>query len=532
MPPFILLESYFSTFNRIIAVSLIAVIYGVGIFGPNADLLNHPLRALFYSLMAVIIFLDQRLIRSVHKNAYLYLIQPYSIGIFILLNDAFIANGAHLWLFATSPIFFYRLSKNHAVLFCVAALASAATIQASIWHTPYHVIFRMVVSGLFLTGCLSFFAGKLVAIIKELEQTQTDLKTSLDAMEHGFLILDGKQNIKIFNSQVKKLLNFSDLDLANHPNLHDLVALQKSRGDFGEDYDLVDSTGTDYIKNFDFESNSAPPTRYKRKTIDGRYLEVETWPTKNGDIVRTYKDITDSEITNAQLKVLISEYNQLRSVENQKSRERLIDALSRLAMFRDNETGKHIERTQLYVQVLAESLLENGVYLEQLSKSAISLMVKAAPMHDLGKVGIPDNILLKPGRHTSDETIIMKTHAAIGEATLLAAASENDSNSDLLIFAAKIAGGHHENWDGSGYPRGLRGETIPLPARIMAVADVYDALTTPRVYKRAWSHEDATSEILKLKGTKFDPAVVDAFQQNLNKFSQIAENLRDDEPHA
>ena len=146
-------------------------------------------------------------------------------------------------------------------------------------------------------------------------------------------------------------------------------------------------------------------------------------------------------------------------------------------------------------------------------------------MHDLGKVGIPDQILLKPGQLSDEEMQVMRTHAALGESILLGMGGKGSDNGSLFTVAANLAGSHHENWDGSGYPRGLRGPDIALGARLMAVADVYDALTTARVYKRAWTHEDARAYILSLKGTKFDPAVVDAFELEEVNFKTIALEL-------
>jgi HD-GYP domain-containing protein (c-di-GMP phosphodiesterase class II) len=161
----------------------------------------------------------------------------------------------------------------------------------------------------------------------------------------------------------------------------------------------------------------------------------------------------------------------------------------------------------------------------QLDDETIEAMFLAAPLHDVGKVGIPDSILLKPGKLTESEWTTMKTHALIGENVLLSAADETDSN-DLKI-AGDLAGGHHEKWNGTGYPRALAGEAIPLSARIMAIADVYDALTSSRVYKSAWSHEEAKSEIASLSGTQFDPQVVEAFFAAETEIVLIADQFKD-----
>ena len=201
----------------------------------------------------------------------------------------------------------------------------------------------------------------------------------------------------------------------------------------------------------------------------------------------------------------------------------LLHSLNALSMVRDNETGDHILRTQAYVQRLAERLKSMGIYEDQLTPSDIEHMVNAAPLHDIGKVGIPDNILKKNGSLNPEEWEVMKTHAALGERVLKAANADGDKSLKVLETAIDIAGGHHEKWDGSGYPRGLAGESIPLAARIMCLADMYDALVSERVYKEKWTHEAACEEIARHKGKIFDPAVVEAFILEKPFFHRIAQ---------
>jgi HD-GYP domain-containing protein (c-di-GMP phosphodiesterase class II) len=154
-------------------------------------------------------------------------------------------------------------------------------------------------------------------------------------------------------------------------------------------------------------------------------------------------------------------------------------------------------------------------------------MFKAAPLHDIGKVGIPDRILLKNGPFTDEEWAIMKTHALIGESVLSSANTTHEGGSEVIARAIKIAGGHHEKWDGTGYPRGLAGEDIPLEARVMSLADMYDALLSERPYKKAWSHQEAVKEIITRRNTQFDPLVVDAFIAEQNVFKDISTALKD-----
>ena len=209
-----------------------------------------------------------------------------------------------------------------------------------------------------------------------------------------------------------------------------------------------------------------------------------------------------------------------------------IYAMATLAETRDNETGNHIRRTQNYVVALATKLADKPKYAVQLPRQDIELLYKSAPLHDIGKIGIPDRILLKPGRLTPEEFDIMKTHAAIGRDSILAAEKLVSMPDSFLRFAKEIAGSHHEKWDGSGYPEGLAGEAIPLSARLMALADVYDALISKRVYKEAFSHEMARDIILKGRGTHFDPAVIEAFVALEQDFIDIAKRYSDDETDA
>jgi response regulator RpfG family c-di-GMP phosphodiesterase len=250
----------------------------------------------------------------------------------------------------------------------------------------------------------------------------------------------------------------------------------------------------------------------------------------SGDIVRTYTDVSKYENARRRLQELLTEHQQISQAVLQGMHTQMVDSMTELALTRDNETGLHIQRTKLYVKTLAQVLRHAERYREQLSDSMIEQITLVAPLHDLGKVGIPDQILLKPSRHTADETVIMRTHAMLGESILLAAAGADRGANSLFSIAANIAGGHHENWDGSGYPRGLVGASIPIEARLMALADVYDALTTERIYKKAWTHEAASAEIYRLAGKKFDPDVVAAFTQTEARFREIAIELNDAVP--
>jgi len=209
-----------------------------------------------------------------------------------------------------------------------------------------------------------------------------------------------------------------------------------------------------------------------------------------------------------------------------------IIAMASLAETRDNETGNHIRRTQHYVRTLAEHLQQHPRFAADLDEETRQLLFKSAPLHDIGKVGIPDHILLKPGRLTTDEFEVMKTHTTLGLDALEKAEERLGMDVPFLRLAKQIAYGHHEKWDGSGYPQGLAGDAIPLSARLMAVADVYDALISRRIYKNAMPHEAAVEHIRSQRGLHFDPDVVDAFLTLQDEFRRIAEQFGDKEASA
>jgi putative two-component system response regulator len=229
-----------------------------------------------------------------------------------------------------------------------------------------------------------------------------------------------------------------------------------------------------------------------------------------------------------------------------------VHALASLGETRDNETGHHIRRTQLYIEVLGHHLEQHPRFREQLRPRRLALIVKAAPLHDIGKIGIRDEILLKPGKLTPQEFEIMKTHATIGGETLdrairevaahaapelevalsAATAQGGDGPLDFLIAAREIALGHHEKWDGSGYPQGLRGDAIPVAARLMALADVFDALISRRVYKAPMPPAEVRRIIVEGRGRHFDPDIVDAFLACEEQFLGIARRYADPEEAA
>jgi putative two-component system response regulator len=211
---------------------------------------------------------------------------------------------------------------------------------------------------------------------------------------------------------------------------------------------------------------------------------------------------------------------QERTAQITETRDTAVFVLASLAESRDPETGEHLERIRSYSHILAEELKKNSPYSEFIDSNFMEDLYRSSPLHDIGKVGIPDSILLKPGSLTDEEFELMKQHSIIG-AEALGSTMSNVSGSSFLKMAAEVARYHHEKFDGTGYPDGLKGQEIPLAARIVALADVYDALTSSRVYKPAFRAEIAYMMIKEERNRQFDPIIVDAFIARYSDFLQI-----------
>lgn len=238
-------------------------------------------------------------------------------------------------------------------------------------------------------------------------------------------------------------------------------------------------------------------------------------------IVNYQRSTKIDESLKEQHTVLLTRNQQLAQTENV-----TIFALAYQAEMRDQETGQHLERTSQYVKIIAEELATLPAYKSYLTKIYIADLVKSAPLHDIGKVGIPDAILLKPGKLSEDEFEIIKKHCEFG-ANALRRAEEKLHFQSFLKIAIQLTLSHHEKWNGTGYPHGLTKDKIPISARIMALADVYDALRSKRCYKEPFSHEKACKIIASEKGEHFDPDVVDAFFTHEKEFLEISEALAD-----
>jgi len=240
---------------------------------------------------------------------------------------------------------------------------------------------------------------------------------------------------------------------------------------------------------------------------------------KKNDLIGFQMVIRDITVRKRLEQDLLESYKKVQSARNA-----TILGLAKLAEYRDADTGAHLERIREYSKVIAEELSIRPGYEDYISKKYIDDIYNSSILHDIGKVGIPDSILLKPGRLSKDEFDVVKRHSALGGDALKAVESRLEGKS-FLSLGKEIAYYHHERWDGTGYPKGLSGEDIPLSARIVSLADVYDALTSKRVYKEAYSHETALEIIVREAGKQFDPDVVDAFMEHEDDFRRIREEM-------
>ncbi len=256
---------------------------------------------------------------------------------------------------------------------------------------------------------------------------------------------------------------------------------------------------------------------YLMKALEAGARDYITKPFDIYELQMRVKNLLDAQsslIFMHEQKSILEEMVREKTKELTHTRLQVVQRLGRAAEYRDEETGNHILRMSHYSKIIAQAI--------GWSDAQCDLVLNASPMHDIGKIGIPDDILLKPGKLEADEWAIMQAHTTIGAELL------DGDDSDLMLMAREISLTHHEKWDGSGYPGGLAGEDIPLSGRITALADVFDALTSSRPYKRAWSFDDATDYIVENKGRHFDPLVADAFLEQLPEIGKIQSKFSKD----
>ena len=273
-------------------------------------------------------------------------------------------------------------------------------------------------------------------------------------------------------------------------------------------------------------------SRDEQMELDGLSLGAVDYITKPFSTPLLLKRIEVHLLIEAQRKELLFFNNHLQQLVNEKAKtvitlkNAIISTMAEIIEYRDGITGTHIIRTQRYVKVIIESMIASGLYDDEVSKFDVDMVLQSSQLHDVGKIAISDTILRKPARLTHDEFEIVKTHTLYGEDIILRL-REKAINDDFLEYARVIAVTHHEKWDGSGYPKGLAGKDIPLLGRIMAIADVYDALVDVRPYKDAIPHREAVKIIHEGKGSHFDPMLIDLFMKSCHKFESVLMEVRE-----
>jgi cyclic di-GMP phosphodiesterase len=273
-------------------------------------------------------------------------------------------------------------------------------------------------------------------------------------------------------------------------------------------------------------STSSERTRAFEMGADD-YLVKPVKPAELRSRIKLHVNLLESRAITTSLQREIDDHHAaMRRESDQRLRQVLaiqdvaVFTLAKVAQSRDHETGVHLTRLREYAQILARELSVQGPYCRLIDDSFLDDLYRSSPLHDIGKVGIPDSILLKPGRFTDEEFEIMKRHTVLG-GNILHEAVMQSQGGGFLTMAAIIAQYHHERWDGSGYSARLAGHEIPLPARIVAVADVFDALTSERPYKEAWSTDQTREMIISQSGSHFDPAIVEAFERTYDQFLHV-----------
>jgi len=361
--------------------------------------------------------------------------------------------------------------RSHAILMFILVLSTAVG----------YTVFLMNITRGYDTTMIGCIVGAICLFIlftrfKFFNVISIAKDEALKDAHNAFLVLDNNNHIEYSNLAMDKLLDiiFSQDELVELPD--GLTSLKKGYFTYSARKKIVQNSGK----------------------VLGWVIEIV--------------DITDSYNYSQKLEREV----QARTRELQHMQRKVVAGFANIVEARDGSTGKHIKNTSNYVSLVANKLQKDGHYLDILTDDYITHLVDAAPLHDIGKISVPDNVLLKPGRLTPEEFEIIKTHTTFGEDII--EKTMRDVESDEYICIAKdIAYCHHEKWDGSGYPRGLKGDDIPLAARIMAVADVYDALISERCYKPPFTTDEACNIIRESSGTHFDPLVAEAFLSSIKE---------------
>ena len=368
---------------------------------------------------------------------------------------------------------------------------------------------RMIVLCLFLIfgSHVQYTINKRKQAELALRESEEKYRSILESIEEGYYEVDFDNNLKFVNDSMSTIFGYSKNELAT-VDYRQFVDEKNARF-INAAFEQCRRTG-EPVKAFDCEFN-----------IDGLTLFIEA----------SVSLLRDSHDEPCGFRGMVRDRTEKKKLEMdlldsdrklQNARMATILGLAKLAEYRDEGTGAHLERIREYAKIIAQALAEKPEYADMITPEYIDDIYQSSILHDIGKVGIPDAVLLKPDKLTAEEFAIIKRHTLLGGDAIKAIECQIEGIS-FLKMGKEIAYGHHEKWDGSGYPAGLKGESIPLAARIVALADVYDALTTERFYKRAFSHEKTRQIIIDLKSTHFDPQIVEIFLQLEEDFNRIRE---------
>ncbi|MGD9192957.1 MAG: PAS domain S-box protein, partial [Desulfobacterales bacterium] len=374
---------------------------------------------------------------------------------------------------------------------------------------------RLIVLCLFLIfgSHVQFTINKRKEAEQALKESEEKYRNILESIEEGYYEVDFDSNFTFVNDSMSHILGYSKgklLDANYRQFMND------------ENFRIVSDTFSECrrlrspVKAFDCEFNVHGVTLFIEASV-ALLEDSNASPVGFRGMVRDRTEKKKLEMD------LLDSYRKL-----QNARIATILGLAKLAEYRDEGTGTHLERIREYAKMITEELAKKHKYNQYITIEFIDDIYQSSILHDIGKVGIPDAILLKPGKLTDAEFEVIKHHTTIGGNAITAIESKIEERS-FLDMGKEIAYNHHEKWDGSGYPRGLKAESIPLSARIVALADVYDALTTKRFYKEAYSHEKSKQIIVNLKGTHFDPEVVDMFMGLEDQFDSVRKEKLEEE---
>ncbi len=388
--------------------------------------------------------------------------------------------------------------------------------QLIILGTEFQIYEKLVVSILFI-----IFGSHVQMNIKKrklaednLGESEEKYRSILESIEEGYYEINLDGNFSFLNDSMCKILARKKNNIINN-NILDFIG-SKDIQSFSESLQKLKNktTLTSTIECIFLVKGGG------EKIIELSASLIQDSYSKPVGIRGIARDITEKRMLEKSL---------LESLEKVKeAKTGVILGLAKLAEYRDCDTGRHLERIREYSKILAEELKNHPQYQDYISQSYIDDIYQSSILHDIGKVGVPDHVLLKKGKLTADEFETIKTHSVLG-GKALSLIDKQFIDQSFLTIGKEIAYYHHEKWNGNGYPSNLKGEKIPLSARIVSLADVYDALTSKRCYKEAFSHEKAKSIILEEKEKSFDPIIVDAFLVHEETFNYIRKELHENE---